>query len=146
MAVAIGVLGVGCAPDRPDVYSAPDAPEATLPPLPTTTLPADGTSEVAATFPANGKSVEVRSLDNSFIASAIEVEAGTEVNWINGGRNDHNILPVDESLGWGVDRGEFIPGSQYAHVFDQPGVYAYYCSIHGTKEVGMVGAVVVTSP
>jgi plastocyanin len=142
----IGALGVGCAPDRPDVYSAPDAPAATLPPLPTTTLAADGADAVITTFPANGTTVEVRSLDNSFIAAAIEIDAGTEVDWINGGRNDHNILPVDDSLEWGIGRGEFVPGSRYSYVFDQPGVFAYYCSIHGTKDVGMVGAIVVNDP
>ena len=50
------------------------------------------------------------------------------------------MLPVDESLDWGVERDEFAPTDEYAHVFDQPGVYPYYCSIHGTEEAGMVGA------
>lgn len=98
------------------------------------------------TFAANGEVVEVRSLDNSFIPADIEIEAGTAVNWINGGRNDHNVLPVDETLDWGVDRDTFVPGEEYEHLFDTPGVYPYYCSIHGTKDVGMVGSVVVAAP
>ena len=77
---------------------------------------------------------------------AAHVEAGTEVRWVNNGRNDHNVLPVDESLDWGVERDAFVPTDEYSHLFDQPGVYPYYCSIHGTKEVGMVGAIVVTEP
>ena len=88
----------------------------------------------------------MRSLDNSFVVASVEIEAGTEVRWVNGGRNDHNVLPVDDTLDWGVERDEFEPTDEYAHVFDQPGVYPYYCSIHGTKEAGMVGAVVVTEP
>ncbi|MFK8022445.1 MAG: plastocyanin/azurin family copper-binding protein [Ilumatobacter sp.] len=160
-AAALCLAAVGCAPDGPDTYTVAgaDAPPATRPPLPTTTTTApdtqSGADDVAesvpepvgpATFPSNGEIVEVRSLDNSFIQATIEIEAGTTVNWINGGRNDHNILPVDESLTWGVDRDTFVPGTEYANLFDTPGVFAYYCSIHGTTEVGMVGAVIVTEP
>jgi plastocyanin len=47
---------------------------------------------------------------------------------------------------WGVERDEFVPTAEYSHLFDQPGVYPYYCSIHGTSEAGMVGATAVTEP
>lgn len=164
LSAVVALLGASCAPDPLDTYSAPgedtDSPPATRAPLPTTTTTeAPGTqsagedteavetvSEPDMTFAPNGMTVDVRSLDNSFIQQDIEIEAGTEVNWINGGRNDHNVLPVDESLTWGVDRDTFVPGTEYSHVFDTPGVYPYYCSIHGTAEVGMVGAIIVTEP
>lgn len=152
LGVALAVVAVACAPDPLDTYSAPDAdadaPPATLAPLPTTTtIAAASASElVPASFPPNGQTVDIRSLDNSFIQQELQVEAGTEVNWINGGRNDHDVLPVDESLSWGVDRDTFVPGTEYSHVFDTPGVYPYYCSIHGTSEAGMVGAIIVTEP
>lgn len=156
MGVVAALIGASCAPDPPDTYSvaADDAPPATRAPLPTTTTtePAVGADggvvepEPDATFAPNGETVDVRSLDNSFIQQQIEIVAGTEVNWINGGRNDHNVLPVDESLTWGVDRDTFVPGTEYSHVFDTPGVYPYYCSIHGTTEAGMIGAVIVTEP
>lgn len=159
LSVVIAVGGVSCAPDPLDTYTAPDAdaPPATRVPLPataTTEATSEATDESVEAVPPssgsvaepNGETVDVRSLDNSFIPQAIEIEAGTEVNWINGGRNDHNVLPVDESLEWGVDRDTFVPGTEYAHVFDTPGVYPYYCSIHGTAEVGMVGTVIVTEP
>ena len=154
--VGLALLAIACAPDRPDTYGAPSeagASSATLPPLPATTLPPDREgpvagprAEPATTYPPNGSTVVVRSLDNSFVAAVVEIEAGTEVRWINGGRNDHNVLPVDDELDWGVERQEFTPTDEYAHVFDQPGVFPYYCSIHGTKDVGMVGAIVVTEP
>ncbi|MGB3736565.1 MAG: plastocyanin/azurin family copper-binding protein [Ilumatobacter sp.] len=156
LGVAIAVVGASCAPDPLDTYSVQDeeAPPATRAPLPTTTTTEPVAESVGEsvepepdpTYGPNGESVDVRSLDNSFIQQQIEIEAGTEVNWINGGRNDHNILPVDESLTWGVDRDTFVPGTEYAHVFDTPGVYPYFCSIHGTTEAGMVGAIVVTEP
>ena len=159
--VVVVVVGTACAPDGPDVYTVaePDAAPATRPPLPTTTTTEtvasghggdepDAAPESAepATFAANGDVVEVRSLDNSFIPPDIEIEAGTAVNWINGGRNDHDVLPVDETLDWGVDRDTFVPGTEYTHLFDTPGDYPYYCSIHGTKDVGMIGSVVVVAP
>ncbi len=145
--LGLAFVAAACAPDPLDTYGVTDAAPATLPPLPTTTAPPAGEDAAPApTFPANGTTVDVRSLDNSFIAASVEVEAGTEIRWVNGGRNDHNVLPVDESLDWGVERGEFVPTAEYTHLFDQPGVYPYYCSIHGTKEAGMVGVVIVTEP
>lgn len=161
---AVAAVAAACAPDPADTYSVPDAAPATRAPLPSTTVaPADpvgaetdgaGTDGAEtgdavpepATFEANGEVVQVRSLDNSFIQPLVEIEAGTRVHWINGGRNDHNILPVDETLEWGIDRDTFVPGAEYTLLFDEPGVYPYYCSIHGTQDVGMVGTVIVTAP
>ena len=71
-------------------------------------------------------------------------EAGPEVLWENRGRNDHNVLPVDETEDWGAQTEDFVPGDEYARVFDTPGEYPYYCSIHGTTDVGMIGTVIVT--
>ena len=45
-----------------------------------------------------------------------------------------------------MDRESFAPGIEYAHVFDTPGVYPYYCLIHGTTEAGMIGTIIVTEP
>lgn len=143
VAAALIVMGTACAPDPPDTYGNPDEAPETLPPLPMDDEVATDSDE---TFPANGTTAEVRALDNSFVAPSIEVTAGTEVRWLNGGRNDHDVLPVEDDLDWGVDRGGFAPTEEYSHLFDQPGVYRYYCSIHGTEDAGMVGAIVVTEP
>jgi plastocyanin len=93
----------------------------------------------------NGEVLQVRSLDNSFRLPDTEVLAGTEIWWTNNGRNDHNVLPVNEDESWGVDTDDFAPGDEYRRVFDTPGIYFYYCSIHGTKTAGMVGSVTVTA-
>jgi plastocyanin len=87
---------------------------------------------------------EVTALDNSFRPENIEVPAGTEVVWTNKGRNEHNVLHV-EGDDWGVEVDDFQPGAVYSHTFDEPGVYRYYCSIHGTTDAGMIGTVVVTN-
>jgi plastocyanin len=86
---------------------------------------------------------EVGVLDNTFRPDRLEVAAGTEVEWRNGGRNDHNVLPVKGDA-WGVEAEAFAPGDQYRHRFTEPGTYAYYCSLHGTTTKGMVGTIVVT--
>lgn len=102
-------------------------------------------SLVAEPVPANGLSVEVQSLDNSFRAQDITITAGTEVVFVNVGRNVHNVLPEPDSIGgWGVGEEAFEPGDEYRHVFDVPGVYAYVCTIHGVNGKGMVGTVTVT--
>ncbi len=163
---ALTILGASaCGADGNDAYSVVADPaevtERTLPPE-TTAPPAEqgeaeatataepGGPEILATTVAaaapNGDVVEVRSLDNTYRQADIEVVAGTEVLWLNGGRNDHNVLPVDESQDWGIDTEDFTPGDEYRHLFDTPGVYLYYCSIHGTTTVGMVGSVTVVAP
>lgn len=159
--LVVGALAlVSCAPDGPDAYTAAaaDAPPATR--APSTSEPAELFSDESAddssddsapadsvpaeTFPPNGETVVVLGFDNSFREEIIEVEAGTEVLWENRGRNDHNVLPVDETADWGIEVEDFTPGDEYARVFDTPGEYPYYCSIHGTPEIGMIGTVIVT--
>ena len=90
-----------------------------------------------------GVEAPVQVLDNTFRPEEVEVAAGTEVVWDNGGRNDHNVLPV-EGDEWGVEADELQPGDTYRHRFTEPGTYPYYCSLHGTTAKGMVGTIVVT--
>jgi plastocyanin len=89
-----------------------------------------------------GTEVSVRSLDNTFQPERIQVAPGTTVTWTNDGRNEHDVLSV-EGDDWGVEVEEFQPGDSYSHTFDEPGVYEYYCSIHGTTTAGMIGTLVV---
>jgi plastocyanin len=90
-----------------------------------------------------GVEAPVQVLDNTFRPEEVEVAAGTEVVWDNGGRNDHNVLPV-EGDDWGVEADEFGPGDTYRHRFTERGTHPYYCSLHGTTTKGMVGTIVVT--
>jgi plastocyanin len=90
----------------------------------------------------DGPSAQVIALDNTFRVADIQVKPGTTVTWTNRGRNDHDVLPA-EGDAWGVGADGFTPGGVYTATFDRPGVYHYYCSIHGTAASGMVGTVVV---
>jgi hypothetical protein len=89
-----------------------------------------------------GDEVTVKALDNFFRPENIQVAPGTTVTWTNDGRNEHDVLPA-EGDDWGVEVEDFAPGDTYSFTFESPGVYDYYCSIHGTKTAGMVGTVVV---
>jgi plastocyanin len=97
----------------------------------------------ADTIKLAGKDVRVLAMDNTFRAPDIEVKAGTKVTWTNRGRNDHDVLPT-RGHAWGSAKAAMTPGASYSETFDRPGVYHYYCSIHGTTAQGMVGTVVVT--
>jgi plastocyanin len=100
------------------------------------------------TFPPNGETAKVLALDNNFIPQKISVVAGTEVVFHNNGRNDHNVVPVDDLqlTTWGVNEAGFAPTATYSHVFLTPGTYVYYCTIHGTPKAAMFGTITVTAP
>ncbi|MCC5951093.1 MAG: cupredoxin domain-containing protein [Acidimicrobiia bacterium] len=98
----------------------------------------DGGSDAAAA------TVTVDALDNLFRPEVVEVPVGTEILWINQGRQDHDVVPVDDDEDWGVALADFTPGEEYRHTFTEPGEYRYYCTIHATPDRGMIGTIVVT--
>ncbi len=119
----------------------------------------DSEATTIVTVPANGEVVNIQALDNSFRPVDFEIAAGTEVMFDNRGRNDHNILPdtVKDDAGltallasdtsptaWGVVSTDFVPGDTYSHLFNVPGTYNYYCSIHGAPGAGMYGTLTVS--
>jgi len=88
--------------------------------------------------------VVVEGVDNSFRPAYIEVKAGTEVTFRNGGRANHNVLPAKTGDFKGIETTAFTPGDEATITFDEPGDRPYYCSLHGTKTKGMIGAIRVT--
>lgn len=89
-----------------------------------------------------GPRVRVDAIDNRFVPERLKVRAGTRVRFVNVGRNDHNVLPLDGG-GFRIDVEAFRPGAGRTFRFARAGVYRYYCSLHGTKTRGMIGVVVV---
>ena len=100
------------------------------------------------TFAPNGEVAEVKAIDNNFVQQTVTVVAGTEVKWINNGRNAHNVVPEGDpqATTWGILDADFEPKDTYSYVFTAPGTYVYYCTIHGTATAGMFGTIVVTAP
>ncbi|HEY5887361.1 MAG TPA: plastocyanin/azurin family copper-binding protein [Acidimicrobiales bacterium] len=120
--VLVTALVAGCGSDGEEPESSDAPPDATL---------------------LEGDAVEVKAIDNSFQPEAARVAAGTEVTFVNDGQNDHNVVPEDEGADWAIDGDDFHPGDEKSFTFDDPGVYRYYCSIHGTIDAGMPGVLVV---
>ncbi|MDJ0770148.1 MAG: plastocyanin/azurin family copper-binding protein [Ilumatobacter sp.] len=106
--------------------------------------PGAGTTSETPVVEPTGLVVPVIALDNTFRPEIVEISVGDEVLWENRGMNEHNVLRV-EGDGWGVEVDDFQPGDVYAHVFTEPGEFRYFCSIHGTEDVGMIGTVIVVS-
>lgn len=76
---------------------------------------------------------EVAVVDDDFEPAVAEVRAGTTVTWTWQGRNDHNVVADDFSS-------DVQSSGTFTHTFDEPGTYAYRCTLHS----GMRGEVVVT--
>ena len=83
--------------------------------------------------------IQVR--DNSFVGEHVEISAGTTVTFDNRGRNPHNAVPVESGAFAEIPTGSLDPGQAATVVFDEPGEYPYYCTLHGTETAGMVGTV-----
>ena len=77
-----------------------------------------------------GPAVAVR--DYEFEPASLAVEAGATVTWVWEGRAPHDVV------GEGFESNDQSSGT-FRHAFDEPGTYAYECTIHA----GMEGSVVV---
>ncbi len=93
-----------------------------------------------------GVEVEILAVDNAFDPETPTVEAGTVVRFTNVGRNDHNVIPENDDPDWTIPAERFGPGDTATYRFTEPGTFRYYCSIHGTIDVGMPGSITVVAP
>ena len=92
----------------------------------------------------NYPELELQVLDNTFDDGNLRIDPGVTIEWVNEGRVDHDIVPVaEDGPDFGVDRSDFAPGDAHEFRFVEPGVYPYYCSLHGSETAGMTGVVVV---
>lgn len=85
-------------------------------------------------------------LDNRFDPVDITVEAGQSVTFVGAGRNPHNAVASDGSWSTETVFGslEQFDGEEAVLIFDEPGVYPYFCTLHGNAEGdGMAGTLTV---
>ncbi|MCU1367019.1 MAG: putative blue copper protein [Ilumatobacteraceae bacterium] len=139
LSVVIGVSLAGCGPDQSDVPLATVPGRAGLGPV-DQPVAVTNAPDVATT----GVVVQVYAIDNTFRGQDTRAKVGDTVQFTNRGKNDHDVLPQSGN-DWGVHIAGFHPGDVYRYVFTTPGVYAYYCSIHGTNHKGMIGTITVTA-
>jgi len=98
--------------------------------------------------PSGAATTAVDIQDSQFVASAITVTAGDTVTWTESGRGGHSVTADDASF----DSSPLCPGSclgngsVFSHTFTAPGVYRYYCRVHGAPNgQGMSGTVTVVA-
>jgi plastocyanin len=91
--------------------------------------------------------VEVAAVDDVFEPENVRIDPGVTVRWSNEGENVHDVKRSnslqDFGAPFGVSGSEFGPGATYEFTFAEPGVYRYFCSLHGSEYAGMIGAVIV---
>lgn len=76
------------------------------------------------------------SIDNfAFSQATLTVASGTRVTWINHDDMLHTV--VDEAKSF--KSGPLDSGDSFSYVFDKPGTYKYFCSLHPH----MTGTIVV---
>ena len=88
--------------------------------------------------------VEMR--DNVFEPAVLRVPVGARVSFVNVGRAPHNALDSDDEWSTTESFGNLIMLSEEETtlVFNQPGVYPYFCSFHGTAAgAGMAARIIV---
>jgi plastocyanin len=137
-AAVAATLLTACADDGPQPLDAAQPEQSS--PAQSPPAPSPPATTAAGSVPAP-PSVTVQSIDNTFRPDRIEIAPGTEVVWVNRGRNEHDI---SSESGFGVGAADFQPGEEYRYVFTEPGEYPYHCTIHGTATAGMMGTIVVT--
>ena len=87
-------------------------------------------------------SVEVEVADNVYRTRNFIVDPGTEIVFVNVGANPHNVVPSAEGAFEQITK-EALDEGPATLVLDQPGDYAFFCSIHGGPNWGQTGFVVV---
>lgn len=145
--LTIAACGGGTAGDTSAAGDAttPTAPatattEPTATPAPTTTVaPTEVTSSAANSAPEPTETapdvVAVQIVDFNFDPPTITIPAGTTVEWTNVGPTQHNVVSQE-----GIWESPIMEaGATYRFTFDEPGTYAYWCTLHPT----MLGSVTV---
>ena len=98
--------------------------------------------------PRDGAGQHVTIANNCYSPAVLYAQPGESVTWVNQDDYGHNVVTFDgELLG---DQKQFfqgghsglMKGDKLTYTFYEPGLYAYYCSIHPS----MLGVVAVGDP
>lgn len=108
--------------DQPTTTDSMDTPTSTPEPSEATTVDLDGFA---------------------FAPVRASIDPGETVRWVNRDSAGHNVTSAqfhDTAESWSLSR-SLSGGDSASHTFESPGVYEYYCTIHG--ESSMCGVVLV---
>ncbi len=89
-----------------------------------TTPPPDSSGVAVARVDTGLVVVSVKNL--AYAVSALEVTAGTTVEWVNDDPVEHTVVASDGSF----DSQLILPGGRWRYTFWVPGTYAYSCRPH----------------
>lgn len=80
--------------------------------------------------------------ESCFLPSSITIPAGATIVWMEMGLLDHNAVAAED----GSFQSPLLrKGDSFEHTFSEPGVYPYYCALHGSRDgKGMAGTIIVT--
>ena len=99
------------------------------------------TEAPASPAPALPEADETVSIDDfQYEPDRIRVELGTSIAWENADSREHTVTAENEAF----DSGDIAADGNFVQLFEQVGVYDYYCTIHG--EDRMSGRVTVEAP
>jgi plastocyanin len=127
LALLAGLFGAGCSVQSgrtEDVHNS----ETHAPPV--AGKPAvSRASDAAPATPASPTAKPEVSIDNfTYNPQALTVSAGTKVTWINRDDLPHTVTSsVKPRL---LDSPSLDTDESFAHVFNTPGTYEYYCTVH----------------
>ena len=94
--------------------------------------------------PVTPQGTTIQVTDNAFSPQNVTVLVGRTVTWVWAeGGNPHNVVPADGVTP--AQSGPPVAGPHtYVLTFSTPGVYTYYCEVHGQASgTGMSGTVTV---
>lgn len=103
---------------------------------------------------AVGATFTVRSLsNNTFVPSNLTIQVGDSVRFVNQGSGLHNVIEDGGAFrcaeGCDGQGGDGDPSSadwSFTLTFPTAGTIGYYCDVHGSPGVGMIGKIQVITP
>jgi plastocyanin len=108
--------------------------------------PQDDTRSTAG----GGGKARARVIDTDFLPATIEISRGTTVRWTQVGDQPHSVTAADGSFDSSPECGPLDSDrclgmdDTFAHAFETPGTFVYYCRVHGLPDgTGMTATVVV---
>jgi len=76
----------------------------------------------------NAARVTIKLTNFNFDPKEVTVKSGTTVEWINQS-GQHSVVADEGSF----DSDVLEPGGRFERKYDRPGIYPYYCALHGEK-------------
>lgn len=99
-------------------------------------------ANIGETIDATGQSeVTIMADDFIFATTFLKIDKGTKVTWINNGNIGHDVTSASSSPKGGLGSPLLSNGDSYEFIFDEAGIYEYFCTPHPTEMRGVITVV-----